>query len=343
MNLKELARTLGLSQTTVSRALNGYPEVAEATRARVLEAARRYNYVPNARARGLATGRSMAIAHVLPISDSHELVNPVFTDFIAGASEIYLRHGYDMVLKLVADDEQERTYREIAARGTADGIIVHAPHTGDPRIALLHELRLPFVVHGRASRGRDDDYSWVDINNLRAFAHATDFLLDLGHRRIGLINGLVSMDFARRREEGFRQALGARGIAPDETLITSGEMTESYGYRTARAFLERERPATAILCSSMIIAIGVRRAIHELGLEMGRDVSVITHDDELSYLRNAGEVPMFTATRSSVRMAGRLCAEMLIESIANPDAPPRHRLLDAALTVGASTGPAPAD
>lgn len=342
MNLKQLAETLGLSQTTVSRALNGYPEVAEATRARVLEAARRFNYAPNARAKGLATGRSMAIAHVIPVSDSHELVNPVFTDFIAGASEIYLRHGYDMLLKLVADDDQDRAYHEIAAKGSADGIIVHSPHTGDPRIALLQEIGLPFVVHGRASTG-SDDYAWVDVNNRRAFAHATGFLADLGHRRIGLVNGLVSMDFARRREAGFRQAMEARGLPVDPALVTSGEMTEAYGHACARAFLERPDPATAILASSMIIAIGVRRALGDLGLTMGRDVSVITHDDELSYLMNSGEVPPFTAIRSSVRMAGRLCAEMLIAAIADPAAPPRQRLLEATLTVGASTGPAPKD
>ena len=83
MKLKELARILGLSQTTVSRALNGYPEVSEATRARVAEAARRHNYRPNVRARALATGRAMTIGHVLPVSTRHEMVNPVFADFIA--------------------------------------------------------------------------------------------------------------------------------------------------------------------------------------------------------------------------------------------------------------------
>ena len=87
MNLKELARTLGLSQTTVSRALNGYPEVAEATRRRVLRAAREHNYLPNARAKGLATGRAMAVGHVIPVSSRHEIVNPIFADFIAGAGE----------------------------------------------------------------------------------------------------------------------------------------------------------------------------------------------------------------------------------------------------------------
>ena len=89
MNLKELSSILGLSQTTVSRALNDYPEVSEATRRRVKEFARKHNYSPNTRAKGLATGRSMAIGHVIPISTQHEIVNPVFADFIAGAGEVY--------------------------------------------------------------------------------------------------------------------------------------------------------------------------------------------------------------------------------------------------------------
>ena len=85
MNLKMLAAHLGLSQTTVSRALNGYPEVSEATRQRVVEAAQRLNYAPNQRAKGLATGRAMAIGHVIPVSKQHEMMNPVFGDFVAGA------------------------------------------------------------------------------------------------------------------------------------------------------------------------------------------------------------------------------------------------------------------
>ena len=88
MNLKELAASLGLSQTTVSRALNGYPEVGEATRNRVLAAAKAADYAPNARARRLATGRTMTIGHVIPLSGKHELVNPIFADFIVGAGEV---------------------------------------------------------------------------------------------------------------------------------------------------------------------------------------------------------------------------------------------------------------
>lgn len=340
MNLKDLARTLGLSPTTVSRALNGYPEVAEDTRRRVAEAAARFNYRPNMLARRLATGRAMAIGHVIPISTRHEIVNPVFTDFIAGAGEVYSRAGYDLVLSIVPDSEEERTYREIHSKGNVDGVIVHAPVRNDPRIALLHELGLPFVVHGRAT-GTALPYSWLDLNNNRAFERATRFLLDLGHRRIALVNGIETMDFAIRRREGYEQALAAQGVAADPALMVSGEMTEAQGYDTARRLLALPAPPTALLTSSLLSAMGVRRAVEEAGLRMGRDISIVTHDDELSYLKNGAEEPIFTATRSSVRAAGRRAAAMLLRMIAAGDDGPHHELLEAVLVVGGSTGPAP--
>ncbi len=341
MNLRELAQKLGLSPTTVSRALNGYPEVKEETRERVIAAARRLNYRPNARAIRLATGRAMAIGHVISVSSRHEIVNPVFADFVAGAGEVYSRMGYDMLLSVVNDEDEARTYRELKSRGAVDGVIVHAPHEADPRIALLHEIQIPFVVHGRAT-GAEAPYSWLDVNNRRAFQRATDFLLDLGHRRIALINGLEFMDFAIRRRHGYEQALRARGIEPDPALMEASEMTETHGYSAARRMLTNAAPPTAFLVSSMMSAIGARRAIEERGLRMGRDVSVITHDDDLSYLRNGDDVPIFTATRSSVREAGRQAARMLLEQVASPEREVRHRLLEAELTVGQSTGPAPA-
>lgn len=342
MNLKELARELGLSQTTVSRALNGYPEVAEATRRRVEEAAERLNYRPNTRARSLATGRAMAIGHVIPLSTKREIMNPIFADFIAGAGETYYRSGYDMVLSVVSDTDEARVYRELAAKGAVDGLIVHAPRTGDPRIALLKEIGLPFVVHGRASTG-DSDYSWVDVNNRRAFRRATEFLLDLGHRRIALVNGQEAMDFAARRRDGYLHGLATRGVAPDDALMFSDEMTESYGHAAARKLLSAADPPSAILCASIIIAVGVRRAIEERGLTLGRDVSLVTYDDDLSYFKNGADVPIFTSLRSSVRDAGRKAAGLLIDAIGNRNGPAAHVLDEAEFVVGRSTGPARAD
>lgn len=339
MNLKELSRLLGLSQTTVSRALNGYPEVSEATRQKVVAAAKKHNYAPSSRARSLATGRSMAIGHVIPISSKHEMVNPIFADFIAGAGETYSRSGYDMLLSVVNDEDEEDAYREMATKGSVDGLIVHGPRENDPRIALLMEIGLPFVVHGRA--GNDSrPYSWVDINNGRSFRRATDFLLDLGHQRIALINGIESMDFARRRRLGYEAALQERQVTPRADLMASQEMTEQNAYHTARDMLALPEPPTAFLVSSYISAIGVRRAVALSGLKIGQDVSVITHDDDLSYLRNGDDIPMFTATKSSVRAAGRRCAEIVLDHIANPDLPPVQELWETDLTLGLSTGPA---
>lgn len=337
VTLKELASGLGLSPTTVSRALNGYPEVNRATRQRVLDAARAANYHPNTRAKSLATGQSRAIGHIIPISTSHEIVNPIFADFIAGAGEVYSRAGYDMVLSVVPDDEEENAYRNIVARGSVDGLLVHGPRLHDDRIRLLHDLGLPFMVHGRSS-GVQTPYSWLDINNRRSFRRATEFLLELGHTRIALVNGLESMDFALRRRTGYLDALAAAGIAPCTDLMRSAEMTEPYGHQAGRELLRLPDPPTAFLASSMIVAYGLRRALTDAGLQLGRDVSVVTHDDDLSYMPNGLEVPQFTATCSSVRAAGRKTAEILLSLVSNPDQGPTTHLMETRLVLGDSTG-----
>ncbi|MEM6388044.1 MAG: substrate-binding domain-containing protein [Pseudomonadota bacterium] len=341
MNLKELSDHLGLSQTTVSRALDGYPEVSERTRKRVQDAARRHNYSPNTRAKRLATGRAMSIGHLLPMSKEHEMVNPVFSDFIAGAGKRYAERGYDLLLSVVRDEDEADTYRDLATRGAVDGVVVHGPKTNDPRIALLTELGLPFVVHGRSS-AVNTPYNWVDVNNRRAFERATALLLDLGHRNIALLNGLADMDFAARRSAGFRDAFLARGHAVNEALISNEEMTETYGYRRMQELLALDAPPTAVIISSIIPALGARRALVDAGLALGQDVSVVIHDDDLSYFRNEGDVPTYTATRSSVHEAGRRVADMLLEAIANPDKGSRTILMEAEVTLGRSTGPAPA-
>jgi LacI family transcriptional regulator, galactose operon repressor len=337
VNLKELSQHLGLSQTTVSRALNGYPEVSEATRIRVMEAAQLHNYNPNARARGLATGHSRCIGHVISVNDSGEIVNPIFGDFIAGAGEAYASHGYDlMMIRAGAQDEAE-IYRSLKARGAIDGLVVHSPRTDDDRLPLLTEIGLPFVVHGRSS-GSQTDYSWLDVNNRGAFSQATHYLVSLGHSRIALINGQESLDFAIRRRAGFESAMREAGLAIDPVLMASDEMTEEHGHAGASRMLDLPEPPSAFLVSSIISALGVRRALDERDLKPGRDVSIVTFDDCLSYLTNGNGKPVFSAMQSSVRAAGSALAQMLIDRIRNPDSPHVHTLWEAEFVVGASTG-----
>ena len=342
MNLKELSEILGLSQTTVSRALNGYPEVSARTRDRVERAAKEHNYVPSTRAKALATGKAFAIGHVLPVSSRQEMVNPIFGDFLAGAGETYAARGYEMLLSTTADASELDVYRSFSARRSVDGVIIHGPRIDDARIPLLEELHLPFAVHGRVS-GWDSPYTWLDVNNRAAFATATRHLIGLGHRRIALLNGAEEYDFGLRRRDGYRLALAEAGLSEDDSICCQGEMTEAYGYTAAQEALDRPDPPTAVLCSSIMTALGVRRALDSRGLVMGRDVSIVTFDDVLSYLRNEGaEAAIFTAMRSSVRAAGVRLAEMLIDSIECPGRAPETELLEAELVEGGSTGPGPA-
>jgi len=149
-----------------------------------------------------------------------------------------------MLLSLVDFDNQERAYRELARKGSVDGVIVHGPTQNDPRIALLQELGIPFCVHGRSTHVTTP-YNFVDVNSTRAFRRATEFLLDLGHTRIGLINGSERMDFAQRRRSGYEAALSARGIEIDPAIMRSEEMTEPYGCQAAQEMLAMENAPTA--------------------------------------------------------------------------------------------------
>ncbi|MEP6827418.1 MAG: LacI family DNA-binding transcriptional regulator, partial [Aestuariivirga sp.] len=231
MNLKELAKQLGLSQTTVSRALNGYPEVGEATRKRVAEEASRLGYRPNAHARRLATGRAHAIGFVFP-SDRSVMIDPLFSDFVAGAAEVYAPQGFETLLHAGGREDEMAVYRRFAQDGAVDGVVVQAPHVSDPRIALLNELKIPYVVHGRLDSS-ENDYSWLDIDNRGAFKKATKLLTDLGHTRIALLNGPELLTYALHRRKGYEAALVEKGVAEDPSYIFSGVMTEENGYREA--------------------------------------------------------------------------------------------------------------
>lgn len=338
MNLKQLSKQLNLSPTTVSRALNGYPEVSEATRRRVAEAAVKYRYRPNVRARTLATGRSMSIGHIVPLSRQNELVNMLFADFIAGAGVVYAKHGYNLTLTIVQDADELEAYRGFSERGAVDGVILQAPARDDRRISFLADLDIPFLVHGRASEVTAP-YAWLDVNNTHAIRTATTHLTGLGHRRIALVNGQEKLDFASRRREGYARGLEDAGISLDPNLMVSNDMSEPNGYNAACTLLDLPTPPTAFIASSIVLALGIKRAADERGLKLGHDVSVVCFDDDLSYLPNAGKPPLFTTLRSSVKAAGARCATLLIQRITSPEAPLPRELWEAELVLGTSTGP----
>lgn len=337
MNLKELSAELGLSQTTVSRALNGYPEVSEATRERVLAAAARHGYRPSPAARRLATGRAHALGIVFPV-ERNVLLDPLFVEFLAGVSETAGRHHFDILVSPTRADEEIATYQRLARNGTVDAVIVSGPALVDERIRAMEKIGFPMVVHGRPVSDRP--VAHLDIDNEGAFYQATRFLGQLGHRRIALVNGDDRYTFAADRRAGMLRALNEAGIPEADCPYVPGPMTMENGYRVARATLAGESRPTAYLCGSILVALGVLRAVAEAGLDVPGDVSVIAHDDEMPAFRADHMHPPLTTTRSSIRAAGLRIAEIALARIEGQGPEDFEEVWPVELVVRGSTGPA---
>ena len=339
MRLKELANQLGLSPTTVSRALNGYPEVSEATRVRVSEAAMRLGYRPNANAIRLATGRVGAIGVALPLQRSLHF-GPHTSEFLSGIGERLAQDEIDILVSPLDEDDELPVYRRLAASKRVDAFVLSAPTPDDPRIKILTDLGMPFILHGRADVATP--HAWLDIDNEGAFRRATSHLLDLGHRRIAMINGPAEQTFAIHRENGYREALLARGVVPDPRLIAAGRFTDEIGFRNAQIFLAQTPRPTAILAGSMMTALGVFRAIRTAGLVLGKDVSMIAHDDVFPYLNADNMVPSMSTTRSSIRAAGARIGDLVLQLLAGKPAASIQELWPVELVLRESSGPPPA-
>ncbi|MFN3718737.1 MAG: LacI family DNA-binding transcriptional regulator [Rhizobium rhizophilum] len=339
MNLKELSQMLGLSQTTISRALNGYPEVNEDTRQRVLKAAKETGYRPNRAAQRLATGKAGSIGLIMPISPDHSS-DMHFAEFQSGLAEASIEHDFHFVIMPSRAEDEEQAIRWLVASGSVDGYYLAYIRERDPRIAMAKSLSLPFIVHGR-SFGLDLDYPFLDVDNEGAFYDATRFLLQLGHKRVALLNGQADLDFACRRMRGTEKALAEKGLLLDPRHTRHSFMSDEQGYRGMKEILAGPDRPTAVLCASTVLALGAVRAMNEFGLKLGTDISLIAHDDELPLLKPENFSTPLTTTRSSLRAAGKRVGDRLIAMIQQSEpAPPAQELWTVELVVRASTGPA---
>lgn len=340
MNLKQLSELLGLSQTTISRALNGYPEVNEETRQRVLKAVEETGYRPNRAARRLATGKAGSLGLVMPISEGQS-ADIHFAEFQSGLADECLNHEFHFVIMPAHPQKEEQAIRDLVNSGSVDAYYLAYLRDRDPRIEMAKSLALPFIVHGR-SLGIAEDYPYLDVDNEGAFREAAEYLLGLGHRRFAVINGPADLDFAARRRIGVERALANAGLHLSQEATSHTLMTDANGYLQMARLLQRDERPTAVLCASTVLALGAVRAIREAGLQLGSDISLIAHDDDLMLLKPEHFSTPLTTTRSSLREAGRRIAERLIAAVTGPEADlPRQELWTAELNIRASTGPAP--
>ncbi len=337
VSLKALASQLGLSQTTVSRALNGHPGVSELTRARVVAAARAADYRPNTAARRLATGRAGAIGFVW-VAEPVAHFDPVLSEVLSGIGESARDRGFAIQVTPTTREGELEAYRTLAASRQVDGVIVMSPALRDERVRLCEAIGLPFILHGRT----DTDgapHPFVDIDNRGAFRAAARLLLRLGHRRIGFLNGPERLTFARDRACGVNEAFREFDADPAGLLKRTRPMSETFGHEATSELLADD-PPTAILCSSVVIALGAERALRGSGLRIGRDIAVISHDDVLPFLKPENFHVPLCCTTSSIRTAGRRLASRLIDRIHRGASANKGEVWDVDLIMRESVGPA---
>ncbi|MEO8530531.1 MAG: substrate-binding domain-containing protein [Deltaproteobacteria bacterium] len=337
--LRDLAKSLGLSVTTVSRALGGYPEVSEVTRAQVREAAERMGYHPNPIAQKLATGRSGMVG-LITLRPVRAATDPSLMEVLFGLSSALAEHDIDLILRVGIEQDVVEPYRRLVAKKMVDAFIVNAPSENDLRVCYLQKHSIPFVMHGRDKER--PDYPFYDMNNFQAGVDSARYLVELGHRRIAFLNGPENLSFARDRLRGLRQVLQGAGISLPAGFVQHGVMDDSYGYIAAMALLSglHGPVPTAILCASTLIADGVLRALEERGLTAPGDVSIMAHDDDLPDAKPHPLRASLTVTRLPMTAACKPLVTMVLGAIEGDPLEKLQTIAIAELIVKQTTGPA---
>jgi LacI family transcriptional regulator len=297
VRLRDIADLVGVDVSTVSRVLNSSSQVAvrPETRRRIFEAATRLGYRPNSAARSLKTARSMTIGLLVP-----NLFNVAYAAIAQGADERAAATGY--ALTVLSGSVSERIS---ALNGRIDGLLV-ATATADTPVPPGVDPGLPVLLVNRAERGAAPS---VTVNDEAGISMATDYLVSLGHTQIGHVAGPQNTDTARRRRQGFLETMRGAGLAVDEGLIAEGPYTEAGGYAATLRLLAHDPRPTALVASTLTVAIGAMAAVRRSGLQIPTDVSVVGYDDVplAAYLD-----PPLTTVRMPLREMGGHAVDMLI-------------------------------
>ncbi len=273
VGIRELARHLGLSIGTVSRALNDRDDVNRETRRRVLEAAAELGYSPNQSGRSLRRGRTDLVAMVVPSGPDDTLINTVFLSVLNGLKRRLGAHGLDLAVFVEEGPDRLAALRRVTERGIADALIIADTASADPRVDYLLKLHRPFVTFGRTKApGR---HAFVDPDFDMGVERAVDHLVALGHRRIGLVLPDRKVNYVALIEAGYRRALRARDLQVEEGLHLRPPAGERGGLEAANALLTADRPPTAVLVTNSMHAVALYRRLGERGLRPGRDLSVL--------------------------------------------------------------------
>ena len=303
--LAELSQHLGLSKPTLSRALNNYPDIAEATKQRVRAAAEALGYKASSRARQLSSGKAEAIGLVTALNNNglRSAYQSEFTNALALALS---RLGHDLLLHAIDDPAREvEAYERLSQEGKVDGFIVMRTREADERVAFLKDRNIPFVTQGRFDG--DTTQAWLDVDTDDGFYAVTKHLINLGHKTIAYLAGDPKIYTSRHRRAGINRALNESGLSLSQEF--SGDFSAQAGRRAMRQAVEKGLNFTALICANDAMAMGAVSAAGELGLQVPTDISITGYDGvRLAEVFN----PPITTISHSAADCGAAMATMIV-------------------------------
>lgn len=334
VTLKDLAKHVGVSITTASRALAGYDDVAEETRQKVREAAEQLGYHPNITARRLQKRRNDTLGFIIPTADPR-FADPFFSELIAGIGNEAARKDYDLLVSTHSPESpEEKAAYERATRGSwVDGLIVVRTRENDSRIQLLCQSDFPFVAFGRTDD--DLDFPYVDEDSAAGMRLLVQHLIDLGHKRIGYLSPPAGLMFGAYRRRGYFETMAKYDLPVDESWVVEGDMTQRGGTEAVGQLLSLDPPLTAIICGNDLMAIGTMNRLQNLGIHVGQDIAVAGFDD-IPWA--AYTSPPLTTIRQPIYKIGRQTCSMLIDIVNGHPPENTHVMLTPELMVRASSG-----
>jgi LacI family transcriptional regulator len=307
ITIAEIARRAGVSKTTVSRVLNNRPYVDKVTRRKIRRIIAETGYTPHAAAVSLATGRNSLVGLLSP-----SLHQPWTIEIIQGIAEAIDSTEYELVLytTTMAERNQE-TYARALTNGLTDGLIVILPRAdGMNYLADLRRHLFPVVLIDY--RGLSSDLPSVTATNFAGACSAVDHLIELGHRCIGMITGLMDLGCSRDRLAGYRHTLEQAGLVFEPSLVVPGDFSELSGCEAMNRLLSLPEPPTAVFASNDEMAFGAMRALKGHGLCVPDDVSLVGFDDVPMAQYTS---PPLTTVRQPMRDMGCQAVEMLLTQI----------------------------
>lgn len=336
VRIRDVAKRLNLSITTVSRALDGYTDVAEQTRELVVRTAQEMGYTPHRAARQLRRQHAEAIGFILPV-ETMQFGDPFFSEFISGIGSEIADHNYDLLVSAAIPDSNDElaVYQRWIQSCKVDGMILVRTRIEDPRVEYLLQQKMPFACLERSLGSDASDFVGVEVDSYSGFLQLMDHVTDLGHELIAYIGGCPQLKINHDRFAAYKIGLERANIPFDPGLVMRGDLTLKGGYDAAEQLLNLDTPPTAIVCINDLTAIGAMRAASKRGLVVGRDISIAGYDGLSDSIHSE---PPLTTVEQPVYSVARQLARILIAQIKGDELSEKQIKLQPSLRIRASTG-----